>query len=134
MGLNRERLKGSWGISDVNDSVEAVNQLGKRGLIDPKRTSIRGASAGGFTTLATLSTKPEAFAAGAAFCAVSDLVELQCTMPKFQSHFLKGLIGGELDEIQHLWKARSPLTNAANIKVPLLVRSVTVGRVTSECL
>jgi dipeptidyl aminopeptidase/acylaminoacyl peptidase len=120
----RERLVGSWGVFDVNDAADAVNQLGKRELIDPKRAVIRGESAGGFTALATLSTRPEAFAAGAALYGASDLVTLQRAMPKFQSHYLKRLIGGEPDEAQYLWKGRSPLTNAANIKVPLLVRSV----------
>lgn len=122
--FTRERLVGSWGIFDVNDAADTVSQLGKRGLIDPKRTVIRGESAGGFTALATLSTRPEAFAAGTALFGVSDLVTLQRAMPKFQSHYLKRLIGGGPDEAQYLWKGRSPLTNAANIKVPLLVRSV----------
>jgi dipeptidyl aminopeptidase/acylaminoacyl peptidase len=122
--MNRERLTGSWGVFDVNEAVEVLYQLGKRSLIDPKRACIRGTSAGGFTALATLSTKPGTFAAGVSFCGASDLVKLQSGMPKLMCHMLEGLIGGSLGEIPHLWKARSPLNNTANIKVPLLVRSI----------
>jgi dipeptidyl aminopeptidase/acylaminoacyl peptidase len=71
---------------DVNEAVDAVYQLGECGLIDPKRACIRGVSAGGFTFLATLSTKPEVFAAGTSFYGLSDLVALHHSMPKFQIH------------------------------------------------
>ena len=114
---------GSWGVLDVSDAVEAVNQLSKRALIDRKRACIRGANVGGFTTLATLSTKPGIFAAGASFCSASDLAKLQRAMPKLTSHMVEGLIGGSLDEVPDVWEKRSPLNGAVNIKVPLLVRS-----------
>jgi len=67
----------------VNEAVDAIYQLGECGLIDPKRVCIRGVSAGGF---ATLSTKPEFFAAGTSFYGPSDLVALHHSMPKFQIH------------------------------------------------
>jgi Prolyl oligopeptidase family len=46
---SRERLRGKWGVVDVHDAVEAIQQLGARCLIDPKRTAIRGCSAGQLT-------------------------------------------------------------------------------------
>lgn len=45
----RERLKGKWGVMDVEDCVYAVKELvsSKYSLIDPDRVVIRGNSAGG---------------------------------------------------------------------------------------
>jgi poly(3-hydroxybutyrate) depolymerase len=43
-----ERLAGKWGVTDVEDCVSAVFELGRAGLVDPKRVAIRGGSAGAF--------------------------------------------------------------------------------------
>ena len=40
------RLRGQWGIVDVDDTVECVKQIVKQGLVDEKRVVIRGGSAG----------------------------------------------------------------------------------------
>ena len=50
----RERLDGRWGVVDVDDVVNAARFLVARGDVDPQRLAIRGASAGGYTTLAAL--------------------------------------------------------------------------------
>ena len=50
----RERLKGQWGIVDVEDMINAVGHLVRQGKADPERLIIRGGSAGGYTTLAAL--------------------------------------------------------------------------------
>jgi dipeptidyl aminopeptidase/acylaminoacyl peptidase len=77
MLLTSDRLKGQWGIVDVQDTIEAVKQLSASpyALIDPKRLCIRGGSAGGFTVLAALCDKenPTVFAAGTSSYGVSDL-------------------------------------------------------------
>src|SRR6185437_2499375 len=52
-----------WGIVDVEDCVAAVQALVRDGLADGERLGIRGGSAGGWTTLAALTTT-DAFAAG----------------------------------------------------------------------
>ena len=52
----RERLNGNWGVSDVRDCVAGAKALVAAGQADPARLSIRGGSAGGFTTLAALTT------------------------------------------------------------------------------
>ena len=41
-----DRLRGEWGIVDVDDTVECVKQVVKQGLIDENRVVIRGGSAG----------------------------------------------------------------------------------------
>ena len=60
----RDALKGQWGIADVEDCVAAARFLVERGDVDPARMAIRGGSAGGYTTLAALTFRPEVFAAG----------------------------------------------------------------------
>src|SRR5439155_17046349 len=50
----RERLKGKWGMVDIDDCVNAALYLVGRGDVDGERLAIRGGSAGGYTTLASL--------------------------------------------------------------------------------
>ena len=50
----RNRLRGNWGVVDVDDCCNAAKHLAKEGKVDPKRLCITGGSAGGYTTLACL--------------------------------------------------------------------------------
>jgi dipeptidyl aminopeptidase/acylaminoacyl peptidase len=43
----RDRLRGEWGVVDVEDSAAAARFLAERGDIDPARVEITGGSAGG---------------------------------------------------------------------------------------
>ena len=88
----RERLDGAWGIVDVDDVVNAARFLAARGDVDPHRLAIRGASAGGFTTLAALAFR-DFFHAGASHFGVSDLEALARDTHKFESRYLESLIG-----------------------------------------
>src|SRR5579883_1267371 len=65
----RERLKGNWGVVDVEDCINAARYLEKRGDVDGKRMAIRGGSAGGYTTLCAL-VFHNVFAAGASYYGV----------------------------------------------------------------
>ncbi len=50
----RDRLKGQWGIADVEDAVGGAQAMVAQGKADANRLIIRGGSAGGYTTLAAL--------------------------------------------------------------------------------
>ncbi|HEX8104870.1 MAG TPA: prolyl oligopeptidase family serine peptidase [Solirubrobacteraceae bacterium] len=115
---HRERLKELWGVADVDDCVAAARDLASRGLVDPSRTVIRGASAGGFTALCSL-VRTNVFAGGAAYYGISDLRRLAATTHKFESFFLTWLIG-PLPEAEAVYDERSPLRNAEAIEVPVL--------------
>ncbi|RPD65632.1 alpha/beta-hydrolase [Lentinus tigrinus ALCF2SS1-7] len=117
----RNRLLGKWGIVDVDDSVQAVKQLGELGIVDGSRAVIRGGSAGGFTAFTALATVPDLFAAGTSMFGVSDLRTLQAVLHKFESHYLLKYVGGTPENDPELWRERSPVSNAANIKSPLLI-------------
>ncbi len=103
----RERLRGHWGVTDVMDCIAAAQHLAAEGLVDPQRLAIRGGSAGGFTTLAAL-TSSDVFRAGASHYGIGDLMALAADTHKFESRYLDRLIG-RLPEDAAVYRARSPI-------------------------
>ncbi len=65
-----------WGVVDVEDCIAAARHLADAGEVDPKRLSIAGGSAGGYTTLLALALS-DVFAAGTSAYGVTDLVTLR---------------------------------------------------------
>jgi dipeptidyl aminopeptidase/acylaminoacyl peptidase len=104
----RERLNGRWGIVDVDDVVHAARHLVEQARADPDRLIIRGGSAGGYTTLAALTFKPDVFEAGASYYGVSDLEVLARDTHKFEARYLDTLIG-PYPELREIYRARSPI-------------------------
>jgi len=114
----RERLRGRWGIVDVDDCVNGARCLVERGDADPDRLAIRGGSAGGFTTLAALAFR-EVFRAGASHFGVSDLEALARETHKFESRYLDSLVGpypGRRD----LYVERSPIHAVDRLSCPTI--------------
>ena len=104
----RERLKGQWGIVDVDDVIAATRHLVSRGEADGARLIIRGGSAGGYTTLAALAFHPDVFRAGASYYGVSDLEVLARDTHKFESRYLDGLVG-PYPAMREEYRRRSPI-------------------------
>ncbi|KIP04613.1 hypothetical protein PHLGIDRAFT_120548 [Phlebiopsis gigantea 11061_1 CR5-6] len=117
----QERLNGLWGILDVDDCAEGTRQIAERGLIDVKRVVIRGGTSGGYGVLRSCVLYPDLYSAGVSLCGVADLRSLQEKVLKFQLHYIQRLVGGEPDEIPDVYKERSPLYTAENIRTPLLL-------------
>jgi dipeptidyl aminopeptidase/acylaminoacyl peptidase len=103
----RDRLKGQWGIVDVDDCVNAARHLVETGRADGNRLCIRGGSAGGYTTLAAL-TFHKVFKAGASYYGISDIEVLAQDTHKFESRYLDSLIG-PYPAAKELYVARSPI-------------------------
>ena len=114
----RRALQGRWGVVDVEDCIAAARFLVERGDVDSDRLAISGGSAGGFTTLAALAFH-NIFAAGASRYGVSDLAALARDTHKFESRYLDRLIA-PYAERPDLYRARSPLHNAAGISSPVI--------------
>jgi acetyl esterase/lipase len=115
----RERLRGQWGIVDVEDTVAAAQGLAEAGIADPARLAIVGGSAGGWTVLAAL-TGTEVFACGTSYFGVAELMEFVKYTHDFESRYLDGLIG-PLPEFAAVYQERAPLSNVAGLSCPVLL-------------
>jgi dipeptidyl aminopeptidase/acylaminoacyl peptidase len=115
----RERLKGQWGVVDVQDTAAAVCGLAERGLADPDRLAIEGGSAGGWTVLAALTTT-DVFACGVSYFGVAELIQFAAETHDFESRYLDGLIG-PLPEARELYERRAPVNNVDGLSCPVLL-------------
>lgn len=116
----REQLAGQWGIVDVADCLAAARHLARTGRVDGKRLTIRGGSAGGFTTLAALARHDTPFAAGADHFGVADLEALARDTHKFESRYLDGLVG-PYPAARDRYVERSPIHHVDRLTRPLIV-------------
>lgn len=114
----RERLKGKWGIVDVDDCVNGARHLVDKGLVDPERLMITGGSAGGYTTLCALTFR-ETFKAGASHYGVSDAEALARDTHKFESRYLDKLFG-PYPERRDIYYERSPINFADRLSCPVI--------------
>ena len=115
----RERLDGQWGVVDVDDAVNAAKFLIAQGAVDADRVVIRGASAGGYTTLCALTFR-SFFKAGASHYGIGDLEALAQDTHKFESRYLERLIGPYPAE-QALYRARSPIHHTGRLSSPMIL-------------
>jgi dipeptidyl aminopeptidase/acylaminoacyl peptidase len=115
----RERLKGRWGIVDVEDCANGARYLAERGEVDPERLIIRGWSASGYTTLAALTFR-DTFKAGASYFGISDLEALAKETHKFESRYLEGLIG-PYSERRDVYLERSPIHHTERLSCPMIL-------------
>jgi dipeptidyl aminopeptidase/acylaminoacyl peptidase len=116
----RERLNDRWGIVDVGDVVNAAKYLVAQQKADPDRLIIRGASAGGYTTLAALTFHPDVFKAGASYFGVSDLEVLARDTHKFESRYLDTLVGPYPEKADE-YRARSPIHYVDRLSCALIL-------------
>ncbi|MGQ9426735.1 prolyl oligopeptidase family serine peptidase [Gilvimarinus sp. F26214L] len=112
----RERLKGQWGVVDVQDAVDCVAFLGDR--VDRDRVAIRGSSAGGYTVLAAL-TFHDVFKAGASLYGIGDLETLATDTHKFESRYMDNLVG-PYPEQKELYRERSPIHHVDQLNCPVI--------------
>ena len=114
----RERLKGQWGVKDVEDCCAAAQYLADQGLVDAEKMAIDGGSAGGYTTLCALAFK-NVFKAGCSNYGIGDLNALARDTHKFESRYLDSLIG-PLPEAAALYNERSPINAIDQFDCPII--------------
>jgi dipeptidyl aminopeptidase/acylaminoacyl peptidase len=125
-GYGREFWESSfkkWGLEMQDDITDGVQWLIDKGIADPSRIAIYGASYGGYAVLAGLSFTPELYACGIDYVGVSNLFTLMETIPPYwkpMQQMLYEMIGHPEHE-NELLKAASPVFHADKIKVPLLI-------------
>lgn len=116
----RERLNGQWGVVDLQDCVNAALYLVEQGEADPDRLLITGGSAGGYTTICAL-TFTDVFAAGATYFGIADLEQFGGgETHKFELQYEHTLVG-PYPETADLYRERSPIHFADQIRTPMLV-------------
>lgn len=113
----RNRLRGNWGIVDIDDCINAAKFLIRQGLADPGRTAIDGGSAGGYTTLGALAFR-DFFAAGCSHFGLSELTVFVEDTHKFESRYLDSLIG-PWPERRDLFEERSPINSVDQLSCPV---------------
>jgi len=119
----RERLRRSWGIVDVQDAIAAARWVAESAGADPARLAIRGGSAGGWTTLAAVTTgtsRGRVFSAAASYYGVSDLRGFAASTHDFESRYLDGLIG-PLPGFEVTYEERAPVGHVTEATCPILL-------------
>ena len=109
---------GQWGGVIHNDITDGTRWLIERGIADPTRICIVGASFGGYAALLGAARESEWYACAASFAGVSDLLALsQQTSGLFDADVWKQRLGGSS---QALWQM-SPLGRVHTVETPVLL-------------
>jgi dipeptidyl aminopeptidase/acylaminoacyl peptidase len=120
----RERLRRQWGVVDVQDAIAAARWVADSQGADPARLAIRGGSAGGWTTLAAVTTGTSragaVFSAAVSYFGVSDLRGFADQTHDFESHYLDGLIG-PLPGFETVYEERAPVGHVTALTCPILL-------------
>lgn len=116
----RNRLRGQWGVVDVEDCAAVALALADEGTADRDRLAVRGGSAGGWTTAASL-TGTDVYACGTISYPVLDLAGWGTgDTHDFESQYLESLIGPRA-EVPERYTRRSPVEHADRLSVPFLM-------------
>jgi dipeptidyl aminopeptidase/acylaminoacyl peptidase len=125
--LYRERLRRQWGVVDVEDAAAAARWVAAEGLADGSRLAIRGGSAGGWTTLAAVTTAVAGpasggavFSAATSLFGVADLAGFAARTHDFESRYLDGLIG-PLPAFEAEYADRAPAGHVSEATCPVLL-------------
>ncbi|MDF3298705.1 prolyl oligopeptidase family serine peptidase [Streptomyces tropicalis] len=116
----RNRLREQWGVVDVEDCAAVALALAEEGTADRARLAIRGGSAGGWTTAASLTTTG-VYACGTVLYPVLDLASWgEGATHDFESRYLETLVGPRA-EVPGRYAERSPVEHADRITAPFLL-------------
>ncbi len=108
----------SWGQGDYRDIMAGVDHLIERGLADPGRLGVMGASYGGFMTnwIVTQSDRFKAASTAASISDIADLYYLSDAGEVTEEYF------GLPWEESALYEAHSPITHVEAVSTPLLIQ------------
>ncbi|NKI43777.1 S9 family peptidase [Streptomyces sp. LD120] len=116
----RNRLREQWGVVDVEDCAAVARELAAEGSADPDRLAVRGGSAGGWTSAASLAAT-EVYACGTVIYPILDLTGWGTgETHDFESQYLESLVG-PLAEVPERYAERSPSEHAESVTAPFLL-------------
>lgn len=116
----RDLNKKDWGGGDLEDVAAGAAYLRTLPYVDPSRIGIFGGSFGGYMSFIAVVKKPDVFKIGAPWVGISDL---HLMYEESMEHFKYGLRHQMGDPVADaaLWRDRSAITHAANLKAKLLI-------------
>jgi dipeptidyl aminopeptidase/acylaminoacyl peptidase len=114
-----------WAGKMHDDLIDAVDWAVARGIADPARVAIYGASYGGYSALVGATFTPEKFACAVDLFGISNLMTLMKTIPPYWKSWQtiwKARMGDYTTEAgQRFLEERSPLNRVDRIVRPLLI-------------
>lgn len=117
----KDKHRRAWGYYDVEDSASGASFLAAQGFADPQKFVILGGSAGGYTVLQSLVSKPGFYKAGVCLYGISNQFTLVSEADfKFEERYSETLLG-TLPQNAALYRERSPLFHAEKIVDPVIV-------------
>jgi dipeptidyl aminopeptidase/acylaminoacyl peptidase len=112
-----------WGAKMHDDLLDAVAHVVAQGWVDPDRVAIYGGSYGGYAALVGATFTPGVFRAAVDIVGPSNLKTLIESIPPYWAPLIAQFhtrVGNPETEADLLW-SRSPLSRAADVRVPLLI-------------
>lgn len=112
-----------WGQTMQNDITDGVEWLIKKGIADPKRVAIYGASYGGYATLAGVTFTPDLYACAVDYVGVSNLFSFMNTIPPYWKPLLDMMheMIGDPETDKEMMEKYSPVFHVDQIKAPLFI-------------
>jgi dipeptidyl aminopeptidase/acylaminoacyl peptidase len=118
----REVLNEQWGVVDVGDCAAVAEALAAQGIADPDRLAIRGGSAGGWTSAASM-TSVRTYRCATVMYPILDLLRWTSEGGEthdFESRYIEGLVG-RLPEHIDRYAERSPANHVDRLNGPVLL-------------
>ena len=112
-----------WGAAMHDDLLDAVAWVVEQGMADPERIAIYGGSYGGYAALVGAAFTPDVFRCAVDIVGPSNLKTLIESIPPYWAPLVAQFhtrVGNPEMEADLLW-ARSPLSKADQIRIPLLI-------------
>jgi dipeptidyl aminopeptidase/acylaminoacyl peptidase len=118
----RERLREQWGLVDVRDCAAVATALAEEGSADGDRMAVRGGSAGGWTSAASL-TSTRVYRCGTVMFPILDLLGWTAQGGQthdFESRYVEGLVGSVVRHPDR-YADRSPSRDPRSVSGPVLM-------------
>jgi dipeptidyl aminopeptidase/acylaminoacyl peptidase len=113
-----------WGVGKMqHDLTDSVRWAIEKGIADPSKVCIWGASYGGYATLAGLAFTPQLYACGVDLVGVSNVATFLKSIPPYWKPLRIDFVNrvGDAEANATLNQEISPVFHARNIQAPLLI-------------
>lgn len=112
-----------WGGKMHDDLIDGVNWVIERGIANPQKVAIFGASYGGYAALVGATFTPDVFCCAVDVVGISNIVSCIKSIPPYWTAYLARIYEmiGHPEKDEEFLKSRSPLFKVDAIKIPLFI-------------